>query len=80
MIGETLIDYFFGMLHLLFGSFQMFSLPTEAISVLGNICAYGNWIVGLDVVGLFVGSVLFWWAFHMSIGLIVWVWNRLPLT
>lgn len=80
MIGEALIDLFFGIFRLLFGAFELFSLPTQLISTLGTILVYGNWVVGVDVLGLFVGSVVFWWGVHLSIGLAVWLWKMLPLT
>lgn len=80
MIGEALIDLFFGIFRLLFGTFELFSLPTQLISSLSTILVYGNWVVGVDVMALFVGSVVFWWAVHLSIGLAVWLWKMLPLT
>lgn len=80
MIVETLVDLFLEVIINAFETFQFFSLPLDFISVLSTILAYGNWVVGVDVMALFAGSVVFWWVFHMSIGLIVWVWNKLPLT
>lgn len=80
MIGEAFIDMFFGVFRILFGAVEIFQLPTQFINVLTSILAYGNWIVGVDIMILFVGCVVFWWVFHMSIGLIVWVWKLLPLT
>lgn len=80
MIGEALINLFFGIFRMLFGTFELFSLPTQLISTLGTILAYGNWVVGIDVMALFVGSVVFWWGVHLSIGLAVWLWKMLPLT
>lgn len=80
MIGETLIDLCFRVFRLAFGAFEFFNLPTQLVGTLSTILAYGTWIVGVDIMALFVGSVLFWWTFKMSIGLIIWVWERLPLT
>lgn len=80
MIGELFIDLFFGIFRILFGAFEIFNLPTQAISALETILVYGNWIVGVDIMALFVGSVVFWWGIHTSIGLVVWLWKLLPLT
>lgn len=80
MIAEGLIDLFFGIFRVAFGAIEIVSLPTQTIEALTTILAYGNWIVGIDIMALFSASVIFWWVFNMSIGLIVWVWNRLPLT
>lgn len=80
MIFEGAIDLFFGLFRMLFGAIEFVNLPTELIGTLSTILAYGNWVVGVDLMAIFVSSVVFWWAFKMSIGVIVWVWDRLPLT
>lgn len=80
MIGETLIDLCLGIFRLLFGALEVVNLPTQLISTLGNILVYGNWVVGLDVMMLFVASVVFWWGVHLSIGLAIWLWERIPFT
>lgn len=80
MIGELLIDLFFGIFRVMFGAVEMLSLPTQLISTLGTILAYGTWIVGIDVMAVFVGTVVFWWGIHLSIGLAIWLWKLLPLT
>lgn len=80
MIGETLIDLCIGVLRGLFGVLEIVNLPTQLIGTLGNILVYGNWVVGTDVLLLFVGSVVFWWGVHLSIGIAIWVWKLLPLT
>ena len=80
MVVETLVDLFLNFVMFAFESFNFFELPLSLISTLSNILAYGTWIIGIDVMALFVGSVVSWWTIHMSIGLIVWIWERLPLT
>lgn len=80
MIGEALIDMFFGIFTLLFSTLEFLTLPTQLIGVLSTLLAYGVWIVGADILVLFVGTVVFWWMVHMSIGLAVWLWKMLPLT
>ena len=80
MIGESLIDLFFGLFSGLFSTLDFLNIPLDLMNVLTDFMAYGNWIVGVDVLAIFVASVVFWWVFKMSIGLIVWVWDRLPLT
>ena len=80
MIGEALIDLFFGVFRLLFGSLEILNLPTQLISTLSTLLVYGNWVVGVDIMAIFVGSVVFWWGVHLSIGVAVWLWRMLPLT
>lgn len=80
MIGELLIDLFFSLFTGLFSAIEFINLPTQTIGALSTILAYGNWIVGVDIMALFAGTVVFWWGVHMSIGLAVWLWKMLPLT
>lgn len=80
MIAEGLIDLFFGIFRGLFSTIEFIGLPTQTIQTLTTILVYGNWIVGVDILALFASTVVFWWVFKMSIGLIVWVWEKLPLT
>lgn len=80
MITESLIDLFFNFFGLLFSGLEFISLPTQLIATLETILSYGVWVVGADIMVLFVGSVVFWWGVQMSIGLAVWVWEKLPLT
>lgn len=80
MIIETLVDVFLAMLRTSFSMLEFITLPTQTIGYIATFCAYGNWIVGLDIVALFCTTIVFWWGVHMSIGLLVWVWEKLPLT
>lgn len=80
MIGEALISLFLSTFRLLFNGMEFIKLPVETISALSTLIVYGNWVVGVDILALFAGSVVFWWGVHLSIGLAVWVWNQLPLT
>lgn len=80
MIVGTLIDLFFGILRVAFGTFEAVQLPTQAIDVLSTLTVYGMWVVGVDILALFVGTIVFWWVTKFSVGLVVWIWERLPLT
>lgn len=80
MIGEALINLFLSTFRLLFGALEFINLPTQAIGALSTILVYGNWIVGVDILALFAGTVVFWWGVQLSIGVAVWVWEHLPLT
>lgn len=80
MVGEVLIDLCFGIFRLLFGALEFINLPTQLVNALGTIITYGVWIVGVDIMALFVGSVVLWWGVHLSIGLAIWLWKMLPLT
>ena len=77
MIVETIVDVFLNMLRNIMAGFEFIGLPTQTIGALSTILVYGNWVVGVDILALFAASVVFWWYFKMSIGLIVWVWENL---
>lgn len=80
MIVNALLNLF---LELFIGgvkAIEAVNLPLNTINALTHILAFGNWIVGADIMALFTASVIFWWVFHLSIGLIVWVWEKLPFT
>lgn len=80
MIVESLIDMFLRVMANLFAQFEFIKLPIDLIATLESVLSYGCWIVGTDVLLVFVASVVFWWGIQLSIGLAVWVWERLPLT
>lgn len=80
MIVENLVDFFFTLIEGLFRTFEIVSLPLDLVNVLTTITAYGVWIVGADLLAIFVLSVLAWWAFKFLVGVIIWLWELLPLT
>lgn len=80
MIGESLINLFLNLFSGLFGAIEFVNLPTQLIQTLTTILAYGNWVVGIDIMALFAGSIIGWWAIDFTIGIAVWLWKMLPLT
>ena len=80
MIVETIIDFFCSLIYALFSGFELVSLPYNLLGALVSILECGTWVVGADIMALFLASIAFWWAVHMSIGLAIWVWKLLPLT
>ena len=78
MFGMVAIGKF--LISLIFSAFEMIALPVDLISTLYNILCYGSWVVGSDVLLLFVGSVTFWWSVKFSVGLAIWIYEHLPLT
>lgn len=80
MIGETLIDLFFSILRAAFSGLEIVGLPYQAINALTTIMSYGIWIVGADIMVLFSSMIVGWWAVKLAVGLVVWIWELLPLT
>lgn len=80
MIVETLVSWACSFFVGLFSGFEIVTLPVELISVVARFMEVGVWVVGGDILALFIASVVFWWGVHLSIGLAIWVWDLLPLT
>ena len=80
MIVQSVVDLFFNTFSLAFSGLELVGLPLSAINALGSILSYGVWIVGADIMATFVAMVVGWWSIKLVVGLIVWVWELLPLT
>lgn len=80
MIVNSLIDLFLGIVRLAFNGLEIVGLPFQYISTLSTITAYGIWIVGLDVMAIIVTTIVGWWTIKMTVGLVLWIWELLPLT
>ena len=80
MIVENVVDWFFNLMTLAFHGMEIVHLPEQIIQTLSTIMAYGVWIVGLDVLGIIVTTVVTWWTIKFTVGLVVFIWELLPLT
>lgn len=80
MIIESLINVAVTLFSGIISGLNFFSIPTDLIDVLATVCVYGNWIVGADVLLLFSGCIAIWFLIKMSFGLILFIWEELPLT
>ena len=80
MIVESVVNLFFRLFLGFFGGLEFVKLPTELINALQSILVYGVWVVGADLFALFVGTIVAWWIIKFTIGLVVFVWELLPLT
>lgn len=79
MIVGTLVDLFLGIIRGALSGFEIIGLPFQYINTLNTILVYGVWIVGVDIMALFVSTIVFWWTLKLIVGLIVWLWELLPL-
>lgn len=80
MIIESLINVAVTLFSGIISGLNFFSIPTDLIDVLATVCVYGNWIVGADVLLLFSGCIASCFLIKMSFGLILFIWEELPLT
>lgn len=80
MIFETIVDIFFSLLTTALSGFEAVGLPLQLINALSTIVCFGVWVVGADVLSLFVASVVGWWYVKFTAGLVIFVWELLPFT
>lgn len=80
MIVETILGLFFSTIRLAFTGLEMVGLPYQVINVLSTILSYGIWVVGADIMGIFISTIVAWWVIKLSVGLVIWIWELLPLT
>ena len=57
MVVETVLDLFFKVLSLAFQGLEVIYLPHQLINTLATILCYGVWIVGLDIMAIFVSII-----------------------
>ena len=80
MIIESVVDLFFSVVGLALEGLEVVHLPYQFISTLSTILSYGIWICGVDIMGYFITTVITWWVIKFTVGLVIWVWELLPLT
>lgn len=80
MIVESVIDLFFSILRSTFAGMEVIGLPMQVINTLQTILVYGIWIVGADIMAIFVSLIVSWWAIKLTVGFVIWLWELLPLT
>lgn len=78
MIFEAVCQFGASLIKALFGTIELFQLPTDMIYTLANILKYGTWVVGSDVLLLFSGCVVMWWGVKASVGVALWVYDKIP--
>lgn len=77
MIGEALLNVGLTLIRFIFGSIEVFSLPSDMIGVLYDLMCYGTWVVGSDVLLLCSGCFTFWVTTRMFTGFAIWIWEQI---
>lgn len=80
MIIESLINFAVTLFSGIISGLNFFSIPSDLVNTLATICVYGNWIVGADILLLFAGCIATWFSLKMSLGIVLFFWEELPLT
>ena len=84
MIFEAIFNLFFGILELALLGFEssldFMGLSYDVLDGLATFAGYGSWVVGADLLAVFGASVMFWWVFKGTVGVVVFLWRLLPFT
>lgn len=80
MIIESLVNFAVTLFSGLISGLNFISIPSDFVNVLATVCVYGNWIVGADVLLLFAGCIAAWFSIKISLGVVLFIWEELPLT
>ena len=80
MIVESVVDLFFALFSTAVSGLEIIGLPYQFINTLSTIFVYGTWVVGADIMALFVAQIVGWWIIKFTVGIVVWAWELLPLT
>lgn len=78
MIIEVIFGFFMEVLKKALDLIAFIELPIDMITILVPILAYGNAIVGLDLIGVILGSLVFWITVKFSVGLALFIYHNIP--
>jgi hypothetical protein len=78
MIWEGIIGFLLEFTKRIFDFVAFIEVPIDMISVLTPILAYGNAIIGLDVIGIIFASFAFWAAVKISAGFALFIYHNIP--
>lgn len=78
MIVEGITAFCCFLIENLFVGLDFILLPLDLINTLLAILQFGVWVVGADVLLLFSGSIALWWSAKLSIGVALWLYEKIP--
>ena len=78
MIWNVLIGFFLEIFKKAIDLVSFVSIPIDSINVLSPILAYGNAIIGIDMIGIIIGNFIFWITLKATVGLVLWLYEKIP--
>lgn len=78
MIWNVLIGFFLEIFKKAIDLVSFIPIPTMGMRVLSPILAYGNAIIGIDLIAVIIGSFVFWLTFKASVGLVLFLYEKIP--
>lgn len=80
MIIEFFVTIVTNLLTSALSAAQVLTIPSDIAGALSTFMAYGNYVVGGDLLLLFATSVTTWMTLKLTVGVVLFVWRLLPLT
>lgn len=80
MIIEFFVTIVTNLLTSALSAAQVLTIPSDIAGALSTFIAYGNYVVGGDLLLLFATSVTTWMTLKLTVGVVLFVWRLLPLT
>ncbi len=80
MIIEFFVTLVTNLLTSALSAAQVLTIPSDIAGALSTFMAYGNYVVGGDLLLLFATSVTTWMTLKLTVGVVLFVWRLLPLT
>lgn len=78
MIWNVLIGFFLEIFKKAIDLVSFIPIPVMGMRVLSPILAYGNAIIGIDMIAVIIGSFVFWLTFKASVGLVLFLYEKIP--
>ena len=78
MIWNVLIGFFLEIFKKAIDLVSFVSIPIDSINVLSPILAYGNAIIGIDMLGIIIGNFIFWITLKATVGLVLFLYEKIP--
>lgn len=80
MIIEFFVTIVTNLLTSALSAAQVLTIPSDVAGALSTFMAYGNYVVGGDLLLLFATSVTTWMTLKLTVGVVLFIWRLLPLT
>lgn len=80
MIIEFFVTIVTNLLTSALSAAQVLTIPSDIAGALSTFMAYGNYVVGGDLLLLFATSVTTWMTLKLTVGVVLFIWRLLPLT
>lgn len=78
MIWNFLIGFFLEIFKGAVSLIAFIPIPVGAINALTPVLAYGNAIVGIDMMAIIIGNFIFWITFKAGVGLVLFLYEKIP--